>query len=95
MASLQTPLLAALVLLAMILQATEAGEVGKREASLWTSRSDTGVSSSCDEKSTELRRPQSAAGSCTSSVASVGFILLLLCVCVFLYGPDLIHLLDG
>lgn len=59
MASLQTPLLAALILLAVILQATEAGEAGKREGSLQRSRSDTGVPSSCGRKSTELRAEDS------------------------------------
>lgn len=46
MASLKTPLLAALVFLALILQATEAGKAGEREDSLQRPGSDTAVSSS-------------------------------------------------
>lgn len=66
MASLQTPLLAALILLAMILQATEAGEIGKRQGSLQKSRSD-----SSGGESTELRAED-------ASLSAVGLVPLLL-----------------
>lgn len=55
MASLQTPFLAALILLAMVIPATQAGEAGEREGSLQRRGSDTGLSSSCSGKSTGLR----------------------------------------
>ena len=71
MASLQTPLLAALILLAMILQATEAGEIGKRQGSLQKSRADTRVASSCGGESTELRAKD-------ASLPAVGLVPLLL-----------------
>jgi len=66
MASLQTPLLAALILLAMILQATEAGETGKRQGSLQKSRSD-----SSGGESTELRAED-------ASLLAVGLVPVLL-----------------
>lgn len=66
MASLQTPLLAALILLAMTLQATEAGEIGKRQGSLQKSRSDTSGG-----ESTELRAED-------ARLSAVGLVPLLL-----------------
>ena len=55
MASLQTALLAALILLAMVLQATEAGEAGERAGSPQKPGLHPGASASCSGKHTGAR----------------------------------------